>query len=246
MNTDVIYEPKGAALEYAPLALNIYKGCTHGCRYCYAPGSLRMSKAKYFAAANPKKNIVERVRKDAGKLAEAGDTREILISFIGDPYQPAEKDLGLTRQVIEILIEHSLAFTILTKGAELAMRDFDLLEDYPKARFGVTMAVHKQASGVLWEPNTDGIYSRFVALRAAHDFGIDTWVSMEPVIYPQEAMDILDGLAFWVDHIKIGKINHFPGHEKAVDWVKFRKEVTDYLVEWEIDYYIKESLRDAD
>ena len=33
----IIYEPKGKALEYAPLACNLYKGCPHGCRYCYGP-----------------------------------------------------------------------------------------------------------------------------------------------------------------------------------------------------------------
>jgi len=40
----VIYEPKGMALEYAPLACNLYRGCQHGCRYCYAPNCLFMSR----------------------------------------------------------------------------------------------------------------------------------------------------------------------------------------------------------
>ena len=54
----IIYKPRGAAKEYAALALNIYRGCTHGCRYCYGPGSSRMNAADYHAAAIPKIDVV--------------------------------------------------------------------------------------------------------------------------------------------------------------------------------------------
>ena len=240
---NIIYEPKGPALEYAPLALNIYNGCTHKCRYCYAASALRMTQEKFFADPNPKKNLAERVKKDAEKLAAAGDQREIFISFIGDPYQPVEKELKLTRSVIEILKDHSLNFCILTKGADLAMRDFELLQDYQKARFGVTLTLHKSKSQLEWESNADGYFYRRRALMVAHDFGIKTWASVEPVIDPQEAYDLIEDTLMFVDHYKIGKLNHFPDIEKNVDWLKFRKEIIDMLEEWEASYYIKESLR---
>jgi hypothetical protein len=38
----IIYEPRGAAREYSPLAANLYRGCIHGCKYCYAPACLRL------------------------------------------------------------------------------------------------------------------------------------------------------------------------------------------------------------
>lgn len=50
----LIYEPTGKAREYAGLALNIYKGCTHGCRYCYAAAASRISREEYFSYPNPK------------------------------------------------------------------------------------------------------------------------------------------------------------------------------------------------
>lgn len=239
---DVIYEPKGAAREYAPLALNIYNGCTHGCRYCYAPGALRIPRQEYFADANPKQDVVERVRKDARKLADAGDNREILLSFIGDPYQPAERELGLTRRAIEILIEHGLNFAILTKGAALARRDFDLLQDYDKARFGVSMSLHKPRSSVDWEPNADGAFDRLMALIVAHDFGIRTWLSVEPVIDPQQALDVIEATSLIVDHYKIGKLNHMSAHDADVDWIQFREAAVEFLQEWGCEYYIKRSL----
>ena len=100
---DIVYEPKGAAYEYAQLALNHYKGCTHGCQYCFAPAAMRCGdRGKYYGEANPKKDVVARVRKDCRKLQT--DCPEILLSFIGDPYQHAEVELGLTRQVLEVLM----------------------------------------------------------------------------------------------------------------------------------------------
>lgn len=240
---NIIYEPQGHALEYAPLALNIYKGCTHACKYCYASQAMRMTPEKYFSNPNPKQDIINLVKKDAEKLAETGDKREILISFIGDPYQPAEAELKLTRSVIEVLKDHDLNFSILTKGANLAMRDFDLLEDYPSARFGVTLTLHKPKSLAYWEPEADGSFERIRALMVAHDLEIKTWASIEPVIDPQQAYDLIEDTLFCVDHYKIGKINHIPALEKSVNWIKFREDVTDMLTEWQTSFYIKDSLR---
>ncbi len=239
----IIYEPKGAAREYAPLALNIYNGCTHRCKYCYAPGTLRKTKEEYFADPRPKKDVIERVKKDAATLADKGDQREILLSFIGDPYQPIEKELKITRSVIEILIDHGLRFSILTKGADLAMRDFELLQDYPKARFGTTLTLHRPKNQIEWEPDADGYFYRRRALMVAHDFGIKTWASVEPVIDPQEAYDIIEDTLYFVDHYKIGKINHCAEYEDTVDWAEFRNKTMNMLEEWEASYYIKESLR---
>ena len=72
----VIYEPTGKAKEYADLACNLYNGCTHGCSYCYAK---RYKKEEYYAAADPKKNVIEKLKKDVAQLN--GNTPEILLSF---------------------------------------------------------------------------------------------------------------------------------------------------------------------
>ena len=133
----IIYQPRGRAQEYAPLALNIYKGCEHRCLYCFGPSALQSKRENYFNNPNPKKDVLKRVQKDAQFLHNTNSDKEILISFIGDPYQPAEIDLGITRHVIEILIQFDLRFTILTKGGIRAERDFDLLEYYPRKHVSV-------------------------------------------------------------------------------------------------------------
>ena len=73
---DVIYEPRGAALEYSPLACNLRKGCTHGCLYCYAPACLRMAPEEFHARSEPRERIIERM--DALLIAQAKTTDRVL------------------------------------------------------------------------------------------------------------------------------------------------------------------------
>ena len=204
----IVYEPKGAAGEYAKWALNIYKGCVHGCRYCYAPGATRKGAAKFHEAADPKERVIERLEKDCRQLAAQDDTSEILLSFIGDPYQPEEMHLGLTRQCIEILIEHNLPFTVLTKGGNRAVRDFGRMQSYDKCSFGVSLVWASDIYRAFWEPDASTIYERIRSVRLAKQLGIRTWVSLEPVIDPAQAMMVVNLLHEHVDHWKVGKINH--------------------------------------
>ena len=89
---NVIYKPAGKAREYADLAINLYKGCTHGCRYCFGAKTPWVSADDYYKTANPKKDVISKLQKDCQKLNV--DSPEILLSFIGDVYQHAEVDLG--------------------------------------------------------------------------------------------------------------------------------------------------------
>jgi len=236
----IIYEPKGKAKEYATLAVNLYKGCTHGCRYCFAPKIPWISSEEYYTDASPKDDAIEKLKKDVRKLGE--DTPEILLSFQGDVYQPAEMDLQLTRQAIQVFIENSLPFTILTKGGTRAVRDFDLLEHYDRCRLGTTLVFWNQSDADHWEPNAPSIYDRVKAMKLAHEKGIRTWVSLEPVIDPAQALEIIQTLHPIVDHWKVGKINHNREIEAMVDWLKFRGEVKELLDALGADYYLKKSL----
>ncbi len=79
----------------------------------------------------------------------------------------------------------------------------------------------------------------------AHDRGIKTWVSLEPVIDPEQALILVDTLHRYVSHWKVGKINHHPEAENGVDWVKFREQIkVAFAYHGITDYYIKRSLSD--
>lgn len=124
---NVIYEPKGRAREYAPLACNLYMGCTHGCKYCYAPACM---------------------------------------------------------------------------------------------------------------------YKKTTPCKA-YEMGIYTWVSMEPMIIPQEALEVIRQAHDYVDFWKVGKLNHNKEVERSIDWAKFRDDATALLESFGSEYYIKEDLRKA-
>lgn len=236
----VVYEPKGAALEYAPLAANLGVGCPHGCIYCYAPNAAHKKREDFHSGIRVRDQILKKLGKDA-KLLE-GDDREILLSFLSDPYSPQEMQLGLTREALRILIQSKLRFTVLTKGGTRATRDFDLLEGYEKARFGTTLVFTSQIDADKWEPNAAPISDRIRAVELAHEKGIKTWVSMEPVIDPKQALGLLKALHPIVDHWKIGKLNYLQTPE-TVDWRRFRDEVKGLLESYGADYYLKASLR---
>lgn len=242
---NLIYTPRGRAAEYAELALNIYNGCTHGCRYCYAPKAPYIDADKYFTDPAPKKDFLQRLRKDCETLHNRGPANvpEILLSFHGDVYQPCEMDFGLTRAAIKILIEYSLPFTILTKGGTRAIRDFDLLEKYDRCSFGTSLSMLEGSEQKRWEPNAPHPCVRIETLALAKDHGIRTWVSLEPVIDPGQAVAIVERCHFFVDHWKVGKLNYFKPPQ-PVDWKRFREDVVWLLEGLDADYYIKNSLRD--
>jgi DNA repair photolyase len=125
---NVIYEPKGRAREYSELACNLYRGCTHGCRYCYAPSCMRTTGEKWHEASAPRRNVLQNLEKDAKKLH--GDKRCILFCFLSDPYQPLERTERLTRQSLEIVVKNGLNSQVLTKGcADLIQEDLGLMRE---------------------------------------------------------------------------------------------------------------------
>ncbi len=241
----LIYEPKGKAREYADLACNPYRGCTHGCRYCFAK---RFNPDGYHKAANPKDNIIERLEKDLDILIEQyqplsdSGIPEILFSFQGDCYQPAEMNYKLMPKIIRLLRERNFSFTILTKGGKLAIRDFELLQGYEHFRFGTTLIFAEQEMATYWEPDAAPIQNRIDTVMQAKMYGFKTWISLEPVIDPEQALQLIDRLHGYVDHWKIGKINYQPDIEKRVDWIQFMKDAKHMLDQYNASYYFKKSL----
>ena len=238
----VVYEPKGEAREYAPLAVNLRVGCEHGCLYCYGPRAAHKKRDAFHSQVRTRENILANLQDDAVSLK--GDDREILLSFLSDPYSPEEMTSCLTRQALEILIEDGLRFTILTKGGIRASRDFELLARYKKASFGSTLVLTSQKDADCWEPYAAPVRDRIKAVKLAHDKGIRTWISMEPVIDPAQAIQLVKELHPVVDHWKVGKLNY---REEAhnVDWKLFRAKITRLLDSVGADYYVKTSLAKA-
>jgi len=161
------------------------------------------------------------------------------MSFVSDPYQPIEAELHLTQDAILILHNYGLHFTILTKAGAPARRDFDLYQ--PGDSFGTTLTFLSQAKSNRWEPGAAYPEDRLQNLMYAHDDGIPTWVSLEPVIEPMETMACIHAAAPYTDHFKVGTWNYDPAAAK-IDWAGFAREAMKVLRQYHKGFYIKKDL----
>ena len=233
-----IYIPKGKAKEYGDYAINIYTGCPHLCYYCFAPGVLHKNKEQFHSVVTERPGIVEAVYRQLE--AERITGKLIHLCFTCDPY-PLWHDSTPTREIIKAIKDYGNHVQILTKSGFDAIRDFDLL-DYDDW-FGITYAGYGlgQLDGVPNdEPGAGTIKARLRALKEANTMGINTWISMEPVL---DATDILNFLELNVEYInryKIGKLNY---HPSDIDWKDFGEKAERICSRYGMDYYIKEDLR---
>ena len=222
-----IYEPKGKAKEYGDYAINIYTGCPHECFYCFAPSVLRKVKDDFHKCVEPRKNIVEEVKKQIEREKITG--KLVHLCFTCDPY-PCGYDTTPTREIIKAIKESGNNVQILTKGD--GSRDFDLLDE--NDWYGITLDGIGNGKNPLWKSRVD-------ALAEAHSKGINTWVSFEPVTNERQFFIELHLVSLMVDKVKIGKLNY---HPSDIDWKSFGEKAEELCKSLGIDYYIKDGLRE--
>jgi DNA repair photolyase len=242
-----IYEPTGAAKEYAPLALSLYRGCTFSCSYCFCPSVLRMSRKAFHSKAEPRKNIINELEKYLTKNAEKIKDKPVLISFMHDPYQPAEEKYHATREAIELLVAHKRRIRLLTKAPNFAAERDGRFLLRNEADFGTTLTGISDEQAKCWEPKAELPSIREKAIqdyrRLGDDmpFGIFTWLSMEPVLDIEGALATLRRLVGKVDRIMIGRWNHDTRANK-MNWTYFLSEAMKILLPTDQRFYIKNAL----
>jgi hypothetical protein len=169
-------------------------------------------------------------------MAKTG--QRVLLSFRADPYQRA--DLGLTRRVLQVLVEYGVKFDVLTKNPRLALADAELFLQ-GGGRLATTVLFWDDRYRAIWEPGAPPVMDRVDAIEEAHEKGIETWVSVEPVIDPTQALKVIDGMKDFVDGWKVGKLNYLQQAE-FVNWRVFAGAVYEKLVGTGRPYVIKKSL----
>lgn len=235
----IIYHPKGKAGEYADYAANLFTGCAHGCIYCYAPLCLHKTRQE-FEYVKPRAGILHDLADDAKYLnrhPELGNS--VFLCFSCDPYPPEDK-YQTTREAIKILHDNNINVMILTKGGLRAVRDFDLLTH--EDQYGATLTFLDVKESFMWEPRAAHPLLRIDSLKIAHDKGIKTWVSLEPVIKPETTLEIIRLTHSFVDMYKVGILNYHPLTQR-IDWAGFGQKVVNLLDSLGKKYYIKKDLQ---
>ena len=168
------------------VSINPYRGCEHGCVYCYArPGHAYMN-------LSPGLDFETRLfyKKDAARLLDAELRRRsyvckpVNLGASTDPYQPIERKLRVTRSLLEVLCRFRNPLTIVTKSM-LVERDIDLLTDLARDDLVnvfisiTTLDAHLKRT---LEPRAPSPSARLHAVRALRDAGIPVGVLVAPII----------------------------------------------------------------
>ena len=239
----VIYEPKGAAREYSPYACNIYLSCTHRCKYCYAPHTLQRREGEYFIAPIPRKDILKNIEKE---LVRKKFDKQIMLSFIGDIYCESIDNGQTARRAVELFLRYGAPIAILTKGGKRCLRDLDLFKQFGRhIALGATLTFFDEQKSNEWENGAATPTERLEVLKSLHNEGIKTFASFEPVIEPDESIELIKQTLKdnSVDLYKIGKLNNYRGLDKGIDWRGFTTECLNMLRGANKQIYIKRSLQ---
>jgi DNA repair photolyase len=167
-------------------SLNPYRGCEHGCIYCYARPTheyLGLSAGLDFESKiMVKTNAPELLR---AELASARwNPQTLVMSGVTDPYQPIERKLCITRGCLEVLAKFRNPVAIITKN-RLVTRDVDLLRNLTAHHaVAVNISVPSLDSNLqrVLEPRTSSPQARLDAIRQLRSAGIPTGVMVAPII----------------------------------------------------------------
>ncbi|WP_096696116.1 PA0069 family radical SAM protein [Polaromonas sp. AER18D-145] len=191
--TEVVFEDARSAIcrndspdIYFDYSVNPYRGCEHGCIYCYARPThsyLNLSPGLDFETRIiAKRNIAAMLRADLGKRSYV--PKLINIGSATDCYQPVERELRLTRGLIELMqeVRHPLALVTKSSGVE---RDLDLLAPMAAQHLAAVYVTITTLDGELarkLEPRAAAPHRRLRTIRALADAGVPVGVSVAPQI----------------------------------------------------------------
>jgi len=239
----LIYRPSGRAREYSPLALNIYKGCDHGCIYCFArrmPGA-----PEPWEKAIPRRELCAALSLELEHRREP-ITQQVLLSFTGDPYCQAERQFKITNEVLGILLAYQVPVAILTKGGDRCLDDVHLFKRFERIKVGATLTFLNEdpiwGESQEWEPGAADPQDRLDTLKALNRAGIRTWASFEPVLDPEQSLELMRRGLDCIDEYAVGRWNHDPRAED-IDWLDFAARAVAILRKAGKPFYIKADLR---
>ena len=179
--------------------LNIYRGCEHGCRYCFAlytHNYLENRRAGcFFSTIYKKENIAEQLERQLASPAWKGEI--INLGGVTDNYQPWEAENGLMKEVLEVLIKYRNPCIISTKS-DLILRDYELIDrlsrmTYVNIASTITCVDEKLAAEL--EPGAVSPDRRFAMLKEFAKTNASTGVHFMPLIpYLTDNTDNLEGL----------------------------------------------------
>ncbi len=158
----------------ADYAINQYVGCQHACKYCYAKFMCKWyNYGKWGTWVIVKENIPELVKKE--------NVRGIVyMSSVSDPYQPTERKVELTRNVLKNM-NKGIKLGVLTKS-DLVLRDIDVFKEFKDIEVGLTINGFEGSMKREIEPFSTSNEKRTEALKVLYENGIKNYAFISPII----------------------------------------------------------------
>ena len=234
-------------VEYGDYTMNFVLGCSHGCLFpCYAfLQKKRFGQIKDYADwCSPRlvSNTLELLDNEIPRLK--GKIVSVQLCFTTDPFMYGYQEIAdMAIASIKKLNAAGIKCTVLTKGILPIL----LAEFSGKNEYGITLISLDEEYRKKMEPGAAPYKDRLEALKALHDAGCKTWISMEPYPTPniaeQDLHELLEAVSF-VDRIIFGRTNYnktassYEGHRAFYN--KCAAEVIFFCEEHGIQYHIKE------
>ncbi|MDY3219090.1 MAG: radical SAM protein [Candidatus Fimivivens sp.] len=234
-------------VEYGDYTMNHVQGCSHGCKYpCYA---FLMAKRfgrvhTYEAWCSPVlvSNTLELLDKEIPRLKSK--IQSVQLCFTTDPFMYGYPEITeMSIAAIRKLNAAGIKCTALTKG----LLPVELSEMSLENEYGITLVSLDEEYRQRMEPGAAPYKERLDALRALHDAGCKTWVSIEPYPTPnlieQSLQELLSAVSF-TDRIIFGRTNYnkevssYRSHREFYN--KYAKEVIRFCEEHKIAFHIKD------
>ncbi|MEY9095287.1 radical SAM protein [Paenibacillus sp. RC84] len=183
-------------------SINPYRGCQHGCSFCYARAMhafLGLNGDDTFQTnilmkENAPEALREQLRKAARSRKGLAGIGRVAIGTATDPYQQAEGRAKLTRGCLEALTEYPVPLTITTRSP-LILRDLDLLRKLPVYAVNISLNTLNRTTWRNFEPGAPSPAKRLETVRALTDAGIPTGIFMAPMLpYITDGRDELEEL----------------------------------------------------
>lgn len=209
--------------------VNPYRGCQHGCSYCYARFMKKFTghTETWGEFVDVKLNADDLLSLEINKKKRKGI---VWISGVCDPYQPLERKYKLTRKCLEILIQHQWPVRIQTRS-DLVLRDTGILKNANDIEVGVTVPTASDEIRKLFEPRAPSIKARLQTLEELHQAGIRTFAMIAPLLPGAEGL--ASALENKVEYAMIDRMNYSYAH-----WVYKKYKMEDKLGE---DYFFRAS-----
>ena len=220
-------------VEYGDYTINHVQGCAHGCKFpCYA-----MMMAKRFGTAKtyeewcvPKlaENALEILEKEIPRLKDKIES--VQLCFSTDPFMYGYDEVStMSIEIIRKLNVAGIKCTALTKG----ILPMELAQLSPENEYGITLVSLDEGFRKEMEPNTAPYRERIAALRALHDAGCKTWVSIEPYPTPnfieQDLNKTLEAISF-CDKIIFGRLNYNKKVSEYKEYKAFFNELAEQVI----------------